>query len=201
MVAVVDVTDSPDRPSQRAEVRTEVRIVRQTSAEMVELEGALLQAAERSQVGFKTVLGELKKLEDRLASLASSSSEWAGRAEAARGEYHRTILDIGQAHSVHIKDIQKRIKELNDEKEALRWEREKFKKEAVDAKEAESKAKQAAFEDHHGNELLKAEMHSMCVLVENNAGWRGRHMEDLEEAVRKAVNIIGASPVGHHVKS
>ncbi|PKA53794.1 hypothetical protein AXF42_Ash011273 [Apostasia shenzhenica] len=288
MVAVVDVTDSPDRPSQMAEVRTEVSIVRQTSAgvslkpgkillkdenveqflpcvgitltkepvktplvicgptfpeklipplvvgikekkgapqvvskgmmsnrgnmlyeirseeekvlkntseileviknvkgreegetrlfgKMVELEGAPLQAAERSQVCFNTELGELKKLEDRLASLASSSLEWAGPPEENKG--------------------------VDDEKEALRWEREKFKKEAVDANEAESKAKQAAFEAHRENKLLKAEMHSMRALVKNNAGWRGRRMKDLEEAVRRAVNIVSASPVGHHVKS
>ncbi|PKA55316.1 Glucan endo-1,3-beta-glucosidase 14 [Apostasia shenzhenica] len=145
MVAVVDVTGLLIRLSQRAEVRMEVSIVRQTSAGVVELEGALLQAAEHPQVGFKTELGEMKKLEERLTSLASSSPEWAGRAEAARGEYHRTVLDIEQAHSAHVKDLQKRIKELDDDRGALWWEREKFKKEVVDAKEAEAKGPKQAF--------------------------------------------------------
>ncbi|PKA48499.1 hypothetical protein AXF42_Ash017398 [Apostasia shenzhenica] len=41
----------------------------------------------------------------------------------------------------------------------------------------------------------------MRSLIDNSLGWRGRFMEDLEEAVRRAVNIISASAVGHHVKS
>ncbi|PKA62204.1 hypothetical protein AXF42_Ash015089 [Apostasia shenzhenica] len=41
----------------------------------------------------------------------------------------------------------------------------------------------------------------MRSLIDNNLGWRGRRMEDLEEAVRRAVNIVIASAVGRHVKS
>ncbi|PKA63185.1 hypothetical protein AXF42_Ash007981 [Apostasia shenzhenica] len=41
----------------------------------------------------------------------------------------------------------------------------------------------------------------MRALIDNGMGWRGRRMEDLEEAVRTTVNIINASSVGHHVKS
>ncbi|PKA46648.1 hypothetical protein AXF42_Ash021264 [Apostasia shenzhenica] len=71
----------------------------------------------------------------------------------------------------------------------------------MDAKEVESKAKQMAFKTHRRYEQLKSEIHFMRVLIDNGMGWRGRRMEDLEEVVRTAVNIISTSAVGHHVKS
>ncbi|PKA57527.1 hypothetical protein AXF42_Ash020771 [Apostasia shenzhenica] len=41
----------------------------------------------------------------------------------------------------------------------------------------------------------------MRALINKGLGWRGQRMEDLEEAVRRAVNIISSSAIGHHVKS
>ncbi|PKA45614.1 hypothetical protein AXF42_Ash010954 [Apostasia shenzhenica] len=66
---------------------------------------------------------------------------------------------------------------------------------------ANSGAKEAIFEARRREESLKSKVHSLRALVENSAGWRGRRMEDLEEAVRRVVKIVSASPVGHHVKS
>ncbi|PKA65008.1 hypothetical protein AXF42_Ash011610 [Apostasia shenzhenica] len=49
--------------------------------------------------------------------------EWASKSEAARGEFHCSLSEVNQAHSAHVKDLQKRIKDLYDEKEALKEER------------------------------------------------------------------------------
>ncbi|PKA52933.1 hypothetical protein AXF42_Ash001914 [Apostasia shenzhenica] len=106
-----------------------------------------------------------------------------------------------RAHSAYVKDLQKRIRELDDEREALRGERRRLRDELAKARKASSGAKEAAFEACRREELLKSEVRCMRALVENSSGWRGRCMEDLEEAVRRAVKIVSASPVGHHVKS
>ncbi|PKA51142.1 hypothetical protein AXF42_Ash010582 [Apostasia shenzhenica] len=88
-----------------------------------ELKGALLQATKRSQNDNREELGKLYKLEDKLASLALNNPEWANKSEVARGEFHRNLSDVSRAHFAHIKDLQKRIKELDDEREALKEER------------------------------------------------------------------------------
>ncbi|PKA67191.1 hypothetical protein AXF42_Ash004683 [Apostasia shenzhenica] len=141
------------------------------------------------------------QMEDRLASLAQVNAEWVNKSEIARGEFNRSLADVNQAHSVHVKDLQKRIRELEDEKEALRKEGRRLRDERTEARDASTGAKEAILEAHHREELLKSEVHSLRALVENSSGWRGRHMEDLEEAVRRAVKIVSASPVGHHVRS
>ncbi|PKA48981.1 hypothetical protein AXF42_Ash019519 [Apostasia shenzhenica] len=101
-------------------------------------------------------LGKLYKLEDKLSSLALSNSEWAGKNEVSRGEFHRALSDVGQAHSAYVKELQKRIKELDDEKEALRKEKNRLRGEIAEVREAESKAKQVVFEIHRCDELLKS---------------------------------------------
>ncbi|PKA55234.1 hypothetical protein AXF42_Ash003871 [Apostasia shenzhenica] len=166
-----------------------------------ELEGALSQVTKCSLNDHKEELGKLHKLEDRLASMALVNAEWANKNKVARKEFHRNLLDVNLAHSAHAKDLQKRIRELDDEREALRGERRQLREELTKAREASSGAKEAAFEACRREELLKSEVRSLRALVENSSGWRGRRMEDLEEAVRRAVKIVSASPVGHHVKS
>ncbi|PKA63570.1 hypothetical protein AXF42_Ash005465 [Apostasia shenzhenica] len=166
-----------------------------------ELEGALLQVTKRSQGDHRKELGKLYRLENKLASLALSNAEWAGKSEAARGEFHRSLSDVSQAHSAHVKNFQKRIKELYNEREALKEERDWLRGEVVKAREVSSGAKKTTFETRRREELLKSEVRSLRALVENSSGWRGRRMEDLEEAVRRAVNIVSALPVGHHVKN
>ncbi|PKA57188.1 hypothetical protein AXF42_Ash002492 [Apostasia shenzhenica] len=157
-----------------------------------ELEGALLQATKRSQNDHREELGKLYKLDN---------AEWANKSEVARGEFHHSLSDVSRAHSAHVKDLQKRIKELDDEREALKEERIWLRNELAKAKEVSSEAREATSEARRREELLKSEVHSLRALVENSSGWRGRRMEDLEEAVRRAVKIVSASPVGHHVKN
>ncbi|PKA59529.1 hypothetical protein AXF42_Ash016553 [Apostasia shenzhenica] len=107
---------------------------------------------------------------------------------------------LGKAHSAHVKDLQKRIKDLDDDREALREERRRLKEELTKAREALSGAKKATSEARRREELLKSEVRSLRALVENSSGWRGRRMEDLEEAVKRAVKIVSASPVGRHTQ-
>ncbi|PKA60536.1 hypothetical protein AXF42_Ash017942 [Apostasia shenzhenica] len=137
------------------------------------------------------------KLEDKLASLALSNAEWANKSEVARGEFHRSLSDVSRAHSAQVKDLQKRIKELDDEREALKEERIWLRDELAKARGVSLEAREATSEARRWEELLKSEIHSLRALVENSSGWRGRCMEDLEEAVK----IVSASPVGHHVKN
>ncbi|PKA64592.1 hypothetical protein AXF42_Ash007338 [Apostasia shenzhenica] len=152
-----------------------------------ELEGALSQVTKCSLNDHKEELGKLHKLEDRLASMALVNAEWANKNEIARKEFHRSLSYVSQAHSAHVKDLQKRIRELDDEREALRGERRRLREELTKAREASSGAKEAAFEACRREELLKSKVRSLRALVENNSGWRGQRMEDLEEAVRRAV--------------
>ncbi|PKA62603.1 hypothetical protein AXF42_Ash012190 [Apostasia shenzhenica] len=166
-----------------------------------ELEGALLQVTKHSQSDHREELGKLYKLKDKLAFLALSNAEWASKSEATRGEFHRILSDVNQAHSAHVKDLQKRIKELDDEREALKEERRRLRGEVTKVKEVSSEAMEATSEARRWEELLKSEVHSLQALVENSSGWRGRRMEDLEQAVRRAVKIVSASSVGHHVKN
>ncbi|PKA67194.1 hypothetical protein AXF42_Ash004686 [Apostasia shenzhenica] len=115
---------------------------------IAELERALAAIIDQSRTNPSEELMRMHDLEEKLASLTLKNAEWAGKAEIARGEFHRTIFDIGQAHFVHVKDLQKRIKELDDEKKVLRKERNKLRGEVADAKEIESKARQMAFDAH-----------------------------------------------------
>ncbi|PKA62173.1 hypothetical protein AXF42_Ash015057 [Apostasia shenzhenica] len=85
--------------------------------------------------------------------------------------------------------------------EALRKERNRLRAQVAESKEAESKAKEAAFEARRQHELMKSEIRSLRALIDNGLGWKGRRMENLEEAVRRTVNIVGSSAIGHHVKS
>ncbi|PKA55322.1 hypothetical protein AXF42_Ash003959 [Apostasia shenzhenica] len=165
------------------------------------LEGILSQVTKHSLSDHKEELGKLHQLEDMLASLALVNTEWAKKSEATMGEFHRSLLDVNQAHSSNVKDLQKRIRELDDERKALREERRRLREELAKAREASLGAKESVFEARRREELLKSEVHSLRALVENSSGWRERRMEDLEEAVRRAVKIVSASSVGHHVKS
>ncbi|PKA63855.1 hypothetical protein AXF42_Ash004865 [Apostasia shenzhenica] len=72
--------------------------------------------------------------------------------------------------------------------------------ELTKAREALSGAKEVASEARRREELLKSEVRSLRALVENSSGWRGRRMEDLKEAVKRAVKIVSASPVGRHTQ-
>ncbi|PKA50200.1 hypothetical protein AXF42_Ash017792 [Apostasia shenzhenica] len=155
--------------------------------EVRELEGALSQATERSLADQRGQLGKMYQIEDMLASLAQANAEWANKSEVARGEFNRNLTDVNQAHSAHVKDLQKRLKDLDDDREALREERRGLREELTKAREARRR-----------EELLKSEVRSLRALVENSSGWRGRRMEDLEEAVKRAVKIVSASPVGRH---
>ncbi|PKA53179.1 hypothetical protein AXF42_Ash009909 [Apostasia shenzhenica] len=159
-----------------------------------ELEGALSEITKLSLADQKEELGKLHQLEGRLASLALVNKEWANKNEIARGEFHRSLADVNQAHSAHVKDLQKRIRELEDDREVLREERRRLRDEVA-------KVREVSFETQRRKELLKSEVRSLWALVENSSGWRGRRMEDLDEAVRRAVKIVSASPVGRHVKS
>ncbi|PKA50702.1 hypothetical protein AXF42_Ash021231 [Apostasia shenzhenica] len=168
--------------------------------EVRELEGALSQATKCSLSDQREQSGKMYQMEDRLASLAQVNAEWANKCEIARGEFNRNLAGVNQAHSAHVKDLQKRIKVLDDDREALREERRRLREELTKAREASSGAKEAAFEVCRREELLKSEVRSLRALVENSTGWRGRRMEDLEETVRRAVKIVGASPVGRQVQ-
>ncbi|PKA57526.1 hypothetical protein AXF42_Ash020770 [Apostasia shenzhenica] len=108
---------------------------------VVKLESALLQATKCSLAIHREELRKLYRSEEKLASLTLSNSEWAGKAEAVRGEFHRTVFEISQAYFAYVKDLQKRIKELDDENEALRKERDVFKVQVAEF-EAESKARE-----------------------------------------------------------
>ncbi|PKA58651.1 hypothetical protein AXF42_Ash008938 [Apostasia shenzhenica] len=166
-----------------------------------ELEGALSQVTKHSLSDQKEELGKLHQLEGKLASLALVNTEWANKSEIARREFHHSLADVNQAHSAHVEDLQKRIRDLDDEREALREERRRLREELAKVREASSGAKEAVFKVRHREELLKSEVHSLRALVENSSGWRGRHIEDLGEVVRRAVKIVSASPVSQHVKS
>ncbi|PKA51657.1 hypothetical protein AXF42_Ash003024 [Apostasia shenzhenica] len=168
--------------------------------EVRELEGALSQATKRSLADQREQLGKVFHLEDRSASLTQANAEWANKSEIAKGEFSRNLADVNQAHSAHVKDLQKRIKDLDDDREALREERRRLREELTKAREALSGAKEATSEARRREELLKSEVRSLRALVENSSGWRGRRMEDLEEAVKRAVKIVSASPVGRHTQ-
>ncbi|PKA66997.1 hypothetical protein AXF42_Ash004488 [Apostasia shenzhenica] len=175
--------------------------------EVRELEGALSQATERSLADQRGQLGKMYQIENMLASLAQANAEWANKSEVARGEFNRNLAGVNQAHSAHVKDLQKRIKDLDGDREALREERKRLREERkrlreelTKAREALSGAKEAVSEARRREELSKSEVHSLRALVENTSGWRGRRMEDLEEAVKRAVKIVSASPVGHHAQ-
>ncbi|PKA56210.1 hypothetical protein AXF42_Ash011139 [Apostasia shenzhenica] len=168
--------------------------------EVRELEGALSQATERSLADQRGQLGKMYQIEDMLASLAQANAEWANKSEVARGEFNRNLTDVNQAHSAHVKDLQERLKDLDDDREALREERRGLREELTKAREALSGAKEVASEARRREELSKSEVHSLRALVENSSGWRGRCMEDLEEAVKRAVKIVSASPVGRHTQ-
>ncbi|PKA59021.1 hypothetical protein AXF42_Ash001114 [Apostasia shenzhenica] len=168
--------------------------------EVREPEGALSQATKRSLADQREQLGKVFHLEDRLASLAQANAEWASKIEIARGEFNRNLADVNQAHSAHVKDLQKRIKDLDDDREALREERRRLREELTKAREALSRAKEAASEARLREELSRSEIRSLRALVENSSGWRGRRMEDLEEAVKWAVKIVSSSPVGRHTQ-
>ncbi|PKA59557.1 hypothetical protein AXF42_Ash018024 [Apostasia shenzhenica] len=155
-----------------------------------ELEGTLLLATKRSQNDHREELRKLYKLE-----------KWAIKSEVARGEFHRSLSDVSRAHSAHVKDLQKRMKELDDEREALKEERIWLRDELAKARGVSSEAREVTSEACRREELLKSEIHSLQALVENSSGCRGRRMEDLEEDVRRAVKIVSASQVGHHVKN
>ncbi|PKA53698.1 hypothetical protein AXF42_Ash009194 [Apostasia shenzhenica] len=169
--------------------------------EVRELEGALSQATERSLADQRGQLGKMYQIKDRLASLAQANAEWANKNEVARGEFNRNLADMNQAHSAHVKDLQKRLKDLDDDREALRGERRRLREELTKAREALSGAKEVASEAHRREELSNSEVHSLRALVENSSGWRGQHMEDLEEAVKRAVKIVSASSVGRQVQN
>ncbi|PKA56511.1 hypothetical protein AXF42_Ash015284 [Apostasia shenzhenica] len=156
-------------------------------------EDALSQVTKCSLSNQKEGLERLYELEGRLASLAQVNVEWAKKNEIARGEFHRSLADVNQAHSVHVKDLQKRIKDLDDDREALREERRRLREELAKAREALSGAKEATSEARRREKLSKSEVRSLRALVENSSGWRGRRMEDLEEAVKRAVKIVSAS--------
>ncbi|PKA56889.1 hypothetical protein AXF42_Ash002192 [Apostasia shenzhenica] len=168
--------------------------------EVRELEGALSQATKRSLTDQREQLGKVYHLEDKLASLTQINAEWANKSEIARREFNHNLAGVNQAHSAHVKDLQKRIKDLDDDREVLREERRRLREELTKTREALSGAKEAASEACRREELLKSEVRSLRALVENNSGWRGRRMEDLEETVRRAVKIVSASPVGRHVQ-
>ncbi|PKA49394.1 hypothetical protein AXF42_Ash016583 [Apostasia shenzhenica] len=163
-------------------------------------EDALSQVTKCSLSNQKEELEGLLQLEGRLASLAQVNAEWANKSEIARGEFNRNLADVNQAHSAHVKDLQKRLKDLDDDREALREERRRLREELTKAREALSGAKEVASEARRQEELLKSEVRSLRALVENSSGWRGRRMEDLEEAVKRAVKIVSASPVGRHMQ-
>ncbi|PKA48673.1 hypothetical protein AXF42_Ash018490 [Apostasia shenzhenica] len=169
--------------------------------EVRELEGALSQPTKCSLADQKEQLGKVYQMEDRLASLAQVNAEWVNKSEIVRGEFSHSLTDVNPAHSAHVKDLQKRIRDLDDDKEALREERKRLREELAKARKASSGAKEMIFEACRREELLKSEVRSLRALVENSSGWQGRRMEDLEEAVRRAVKIVSASPVGHHMKS
>ncbi|PKA60544.1 hypothetical protein AXF42_Ash017950 [Apostasia shenzhenica] len=168
--------------------------------EVRKLEGALSQATKRSLADQREQLGKVFHLEDRLASLTQANAEWANKSEIARGEFNRNLADVNQAHSAHVKDLQKRIKDLDDDKEALREEKRRLREKLTKGREALSGAKEVASEARRRKELSKSEVRSLLALVENSSGWRGRCMEDLEEAVKRAVKIVSASPVGRHTQ-
>ncbi|PKA45706.1 hypothetical protein AXF42_Ash011047 [Apostasia shenzhenica] len=157
-------------------------------------EDALSQVTKCSLSNQKEELEGLFQLEGRLASLAQVNAEWANKSEIARGEFNRNLADVNQAHSAHVKDLQKRLKDLDDDREALREERRRLREELTKAREALSGAKEVASEARRREELLKSEVRSLRALVENSSGWRGRRMEDLEEAVKRAVKV------GHHTQ-
>ncbi|PKA62605.1 hypothetical protein AXF42_Ash012192 [Apostasia shenzhenica] len=138
-----------------------------------ELEGALSQVTKYSLSDHKEELGKLHQLEDRLASLPLVNTEWAIKSEIVRGEFYRSLSDVNQAHSAHVTDLQKRIRELDDEREALREERRRLREELAKAREASLGAKEAVFEVHRQEELLKSEVHSLRALVENTSGCQG----------------------------
>ncbi|PKA54047.1 hypothetical protein AXF42_Ash016212 [Apostasia shenzhenica] len=140
--------------------------------EVRELEGALSQATERSLANQKGQLGKMYQIEDKLASLAQVNAEWANKSEIARGEFNRNLAGVNQAHSAHVKGLQKRIKDLDHDREALREERRRLREEMTKASEALSGAKEAASEACCLEELLKSEVRSLRALVENSSGWR-----------------------------
>ncbi|PKA49386.1 hypothetical protein AXF42_Ash016575 [Apostasia shenzhenica] len=169
--------------------------------EVRELKGALSQATEHSLADQRGQLGKMYQIEDRLASLAQANAEWANKSEVARGEFSRNLEGVNQAHSSHVKDLQKRLKDLDNDREALRGERRRLREELTKVREALSGAKESASEARRREELSKSEVHSLRTLVENSSGWRGQRMEDLEEAVKRAVKIVSASPVGRQVQN
>ncbi|PKA61107.1 hypothetical protein AXF42_Ash006003 [Apostasia shenzhenica] len=150
-------------------------------------EDALSQITKCSLSNQKEELEGLHQQEGRLVSLAQVNAEWANKSEIVRAEFSRNLEGVNQAHSAHVKDLQKRIKDLDDDREALREERRRLRKEVTKAREALSGAKEAASEARRREELSKSKIRSLRALVENSSGWRGRRMEDLEEAVKRAV--------------
>ncbi|PKA52804.1 hypothetical protein AXF42_Ash001785 [Apostasia shenzhenica] len=104
---------------------------------VAELEDALLKVTKHSLASHKEGLGELYKFEERITFLARSNAEWAGKLEATRAEFNHTISKIHQAHNAYVKDLQRRIKEL-DQEEALAKECDHSKAQAMEAKETET---------------------------------------------------------------
>ncbi|PKA46875.1 hypothetical protein AXF42_Ash021754 [Apostasia shenzhenica] len=128
-------------------------------------EDALSQVTKCSLSNQKEELEGLLQLEGRLASLAQVNAEWAKKSEIARGEFSRNLEGVNQAHSAHVKDLQKRLKDLDDDREAFRGERRRLREELTKAREALSGAKEAASEACRREELLKSEVHSLRALV------------------------------------
>ncbi|PKA47362.1 hypothetical protein AXF42_Ash021571 [Apostasia shenzhenica] len=137
------------------------------------LEGALSQVTKCSLSNQKEELERLHQLEDRFVFLAQINTEWANKNEIARKEFHRNLADVNHDHSAHVEDLQKRIRDLDDDREALREERKRLREELAKARKASSRAKEAAFEACRREELLKSEVRSLRSLVENSSGWRG----------------------------
>ncbi|PKA53789.1 Kinesin-4 [Apostasia shenzhenica] len=111
------------------------------SKRAAELEDALSKAIKRSLISHREELGKLYKSEDKIASLALSNLEWVG------------------------KDLQRRIKELEDEREALRLEQDTLKVQVMEVKGSISQAERTSFVAHCQNDLMTSEIRSMCTLI------------------------------------
>ncbi|PKA55375.1 hypothetical protein AXF42_Ash004014 [Apostasia shenzhenica] len=147
----------------------------------------VVKSLKGKEIAESHYLQKIRDLEDALSQVTKCSL--SNQKEELEG-----------AHSAHVKVLQKRIKNLDDDREALREEKRRLREELTKAREALSGAKEAASEARRREELSKSEVRSLRALVENSSGWRGRRMEDLEEAVTRAVKVVSASPVGRHTQ-